>query len=54
MKSPDEGMKWMMSDEGKTFMRQSNEGWYRASVANGTDPEQAKAAADRCIAAYGG
>ena len=54
MKSPGEGMQWMMSEEGKTFMRQSNEGWYRASVASGTDPGQAKAAADRCIAAYGG
>lgn len=48
------GMAWMMSDEGKSFVGQSSEAWCRASIAAGTDPAAAKAAADRTTAAYTG
>jgi uncharacterized protein YndB with AHSA1/START domain len=43
---------WMASDEARTFMTLSSEEWYAASVAAGTDPAAARAAADRCTAAY--
>ena len=49
-----EGMAWMMSDEGKSFVRQSSESWGRASMAGGTDAAAATAAADRTTAAYTG
>lgn len=53
-KTAEEGMQWMMSDEGKDFMRQCNDRWRDASVACGTDAAAAQASADRCIAAYTG
>jgi len=53
-KIPEEGMAWMMSDEGKSFVRQSSESWCLASIAGGTDPAAAQAAADRTTAAYTG
>ena len=34
------------------FMTASSDRWAEASVAAGTDPEAARAAAERCIAAY--
>lgn len=34
------------------FVRESGEGWEAADVAAGADPEQARAAAQRCVAAY--
>lgn len=49
-----EGMAWMMSDEGKAFVRQSSEAWGQAAIAGGTDPEVAKAAAAETTAAYTG
>jgi uncharacterized protein YndB with AHSA1/START domain len=54
MRSTEEGMQWMMSDEGKAFMRQSSSAWYHADVAGGEEPEAARAAADRTLAAYSG
>jgi uncharacterized protein YndB with AHSA1/START domain len=51
---PEESMAWMASDEGRQFMTTSSERWYEASVAAGTDPAAARAAADRTIAAYTG
>lgn len=50
----DEGMAWMMSDEGKAFMRESADAWRLADIAGGETPEVAKAAADQTIAAYTG
>ena len=50
----DDGMKWMMSDEGKAFMRGSAEAWGEAAIAGGADPAWARAAAARTIAAYTG
>lgn len=49
---PSEGAAWMASEEGKRFMTLSSERWYDASVAAGTDPADARAAADRTTAAY--
>lgn len=46
------GQEWMASDEGRRFTSVSGEAWYRANVAAGADPGWARAAADRCIAAY--
>ncbi|MBO2453046.1 SRPBCC family protein [Actinomadura barringtoniae] len=48
----EEGAAWAGSDEGKAFMTDSNERWREADVASGTDPGDAKARADRTIAAY--
>jgi uncharacterized protein YndB with AHSA1/START domain len=36
------------------LMAASSDGWRAASVADGTDPEAARAAADRCLAFYTG
>jgi hypothetical protein len=41
-----------MSEEGREFMTLSGEAWFEANVAAGTDADQARAAADRCLAAY--
>lgn len=51
---PEEAMAWMVSDEGREFTRQSSAAWRDASVAAGTDPEAASAAADRTTAFYTG
>jgi len=49
-----DGDAWSASDAGKEFMRGSSEGWFDASVANGTDADAARLAADRTTAAYTG
>jgi uncharacterized protein YndB with AHSA1/START domain len=49
-----EGEAWSMSDEGKAFYRACSEEWCRASIAAGTEPEAAKAAAARTTAFYTG
>ncbi len=49
---PEQATVWMMSDEGREFMTASSEDWYRAAVASGADEAAARAAADRCTAAY--
>ena len=45
---------WETSDEAKRFMSLSSERWRDADIAAGTDPTQAKAAADRTTAFYTG
>lgn len=52
--APDEGAAWMASEEGLQFMEQSSEAWGAASVAAGTDPADAEAAAKRTTAFYTG
>jgi hypothetical protein len=47
-----EGAAWAASDEGKQFMTLSSQRWCDADVAAGTDPADAKAQANRTIAAY--
>ena len=54
MTSADEGMQWMMSENGKSFVRASSEAWARASVAGGTDAAAATAAGARTTAFYMG
>ena len=46
------GQEWVASTDGRRFTRESGEAWFAANVASGADPEWARAAADRCIAAY--
>jgi uncharacterized protein YndB with AHSA1/START domain len=46
------GQEWMASEDGRRFTRNSGEAWYLANMAGGADPDWARAAADRCIAAY--
>jgi uncharacterized protein YndB with AHSA1/START domain len=48
----DEGMQWMMSEEGKAFMRQSSDAWAEAAIAGGADPTAAREAAARVTAAF--
>lgn len=43
---------WMASDEGKAFVRACGEAWGAAHVESGEDPEEARAKAERTIAAY--
>ncbi|XVU20819.1 SRPBCC family protein [Actinoplanes sp. CA-054009] len=45
---------WHTTTEGQTFMRLSTDAWAAASVAEGEDPEAAKARADRTYAFYTG
>jgi uncharacterized protein YndB with AHSA1/START domain len=52
--NPEAAMTWMMSDDGKAFMRQSSDAWCAAAIAGGDDPNEAKAAATQTIAAYTG
>ncbi|MGX7826722.1 SRPBCC family protein [Actinokineospora sp. 24-640] len=49
---PASAMAWMASPEGIEFMTRANTEWRDASVAAGTEPAAAQAAADRTIAAY--
>jgi uncharacterized protein YndB with AHSA1/START domain len=47
-----ESADWAASAEGREFMSLASERWCDASVAAGTDPAGARAAADRTTAAY--
>ncbi|HET6927837.1 MAG TPA: SRPBCC family protein [Hyphomicrobiaceae bacterium] len=51
---PRAAMAWLGSPEGKTFVTKSSNDWGRASVAAGTDAEQAQAAAENTTKAYTG
>ncbi|HET7799665.1 MAG TPA: SRPBCC domain-containing protein [Humibacillus xanthopallidus] len=48
----EEAAAWVASDDGRAFMRGSGDAWCRAQVDAGEDEAAARAAADRCIAAY--
>jgi uncharacterized protein YndB with AHSA1/START domain len=43
---------WAASEEARDFMRLSGERWYEAHIASGDDEAEARAMADRTIAAY--
>lgn len=45
---------WTTSSEGKAFMRGSGEAWGAAHAASGEDADEARAKAERTIAAYTG
>jgi uncharacterized protein YndB with AHSA1/START domain len=51
---PEDPMAWVASPEGRDFMAQSSQRWYEASVDAGTSEPDARAAADRVLAAYTG
>ncbi len=51
---PSEAAAWSASDEGRQFMTLSSQAWAEASIAAGTDPAMARAAADRTTAFYTG
>ena len=48
------GMAWMMSENGKSFVRGSSNAWGLASIASGESSDVATAAASRTTAAYTG
>ena len=50
---PDEAA-FATSPDGKSFIAGSSEGWRRAAIASGTDPDAARAAARRTTAFYTG
>ena len=54
MGDPKEGMAWMMSDNGKSFVRASSDAWGAAAIASGEAAEVAEAAVSRTTAAYTG
>src|SRR5262249_52864953 len=51
---PKTAMAWLMSDEGKAFVRESSDAWCLASIADGTNAVSARAAAERTRAPYTG
>jgi uncharacterized protein YndB with AHSA1/START domain len=51
---PEDAAEWVASAEGKAFVRQSSDAWEEASIAGGTDPAAARAAAERTTAFYTG
>ena len=51
---PEGAEAWQLSDEGREFSRLSSERWAEASIAAGTDREEAEAAAARTTAFYTG
>jgi uncharacterized protein YndB with AHSA1/START domain len=52
--TPEEGMTWMMSDEGKAFMRRSSDGWRDAAIAGGAPAAEATEQGARTSAFYTG
>ena len=49
---PSFGKEWTGTEDGRRFLTLSGEAWYAANVAQGEDPDAARAMTDRCIAAY--
>ncbi|GAB3995679.1 SRPBCC family protein [Glycomyces albus] len=49
---PADAEAWAMSPEGVEFHRIAAEGWAAAAIADGDDPEAARAAAERTVAFY--
>ncbi|OWV07966.1 polyketide cyclase [Micromonospora wenchangensis] len=52
--TPDGAAAWIGSADGRRFMTLSGEAWAEADIAGGTEPQAARAAAARTIAAYTG
>ena len=51
---PKDGEAWMMSPDGKEFIRLSADAWAEAAIADGEDPQKARASADRTYGFYTG
>ena len=49
---PAEVAAWSASDDGRRFMTRSATAWGEAAAADGDDPDAARAAAERTVAAY--
>jgi len=47
-------MAWLATDEGKEFLRLSSDAWAEADIADGTDPQRARALAENTYKAYTG
>ena len=52
--TPEQGVAWSASEEGKEFMRLSSDAWAEADIAAGTDPERARSLAANTLAFYTG
>jgi uncharacterized protein YndB with AHSA1/START domain len=52
--TPENAMEWMVSEEGRRFIRRSSDAWRDASIRAGTDRDAAQAAGDRTTAFYMG
>lgn len=50
--TPETAAAWLAGEEGQACVRQSSDSWAAASIADGTGPEQAHAAAARTTAFY--
>lgn len=50
--SPEESEAWMATEEGRRFVSLSSQEWCEASIRAGTDPAEARAAAERTTAFY--
>ena len=51
---PEAFMGWASGEEGRDFMRGSNDRWYDADVVDGAEPVEARLRADRTLAFYTG
>jgi uncharacterized protein YndB with AHSA1/START domain len=52
--SPEEAAAWVMTEEGKTFMRLSADAWAQVHIDFGGEPDAARTAADTTYAMYTG
>ena len=50
--NPENSAAWAASEEGKRFMMLSGDRWCEAHIASGAEPAEARAMAERTIAAY--
>lgn len=51
---PEEAMAWLATEEGRDFIRISSTAWGEVAIADGADPAEARAAAERTRAFYTG
>jgi len=51
---PEDAEAWIASEDGRSFVRQSSDAWCAASIAAGTEPSAARAAAERTRQFYTG
>ena len=49
---PSDGLAWLLSEDGREFVRRASDDWGRASIVSGTDQAAAHAAVARTTAAY--
>ena len=52
--TPENAEAWLASDNGKAFVGECSEAWGRISIAAGTEPSAARAAAQRTTEFYSG